>query len=788
MKINPKKWIVALVGAAMLALTGCGGGGGTATVVSAAQIDTQPASVSVNEAQAATFSVTASGTGTLSYQWLKNSADIPSATASSYTTPVTTRSDTNTLYAVRVSNSAGTSVFSNPATLTVVVPAPQIATQPASVSVYENQTATFHVTASGTGALGYQWLKNGNDIAGATASSYTTPVTARSDTNTVYTVRVDNQAGLTVLSNPATLTVQPINLTHLVISEVSSCAFSYRTNCWFEIFNPTNAVINLGSYQVKSTSIDAIAAGTITTQTFTLPSFSIPANGYVVISGNAANLTQRSTQMLYLRSGNMVPFWTAHGFIELLDPSSATVDFVRFGTSIQTPVTAGQWSGPSVAALPSSATDFGKSIVRPYPNTAYDDTNTSADWISVAWSTPAGRNDVPASAIDADGDGIPSSAKVSGGTYAGMDLYSMGARAGQKDIFIEVDRMGSTDPGVIPLQASLQKVVDAFAAKSIHIHFDTGTLFSSTFSVANFNLGNTNSQVPYEKCVTFDQTTCASNTSTRRSIYDWKDEFFDLSRRNVFHYLLFGNSQNVDGSSGSSGVAEVLGNDLMVTMGGSGWGLSTSPGPGLNLLTNWQASTIMHELGHNLNLRHGGDVDTNYKPNYWSIMNYMYQLNGLDANPAAGTAYVRWRKEMGDKTPTLCTLTNSPCGLPSQFIMDYSDGSGTSLNEASLLESNNIGRGGSASAYADWNQDGTFTATSQSIDLNKDFSNTILTDYNDWGNLVLPFTRYARSNSGNSLVATQVKPAIDPMSNDRQPAAQEFSPPASFFQELRHVH
>jgi len=787
MKINPKKWIVALVGAAMLALTGCGGGGGggTATVVSAAQIDTQPASVSVNEAQVATFSVTASGTGTLSYQWLKNKADIPSATASSYTTPVTTRSDTNTQYAVRVSNSAGTSVLSSSATLTVVVPAPQIATQPASVSVYENQTATFHVTASGTGALGYQWLKNGNDIPGATASSYTTPVTARSDTNTAYTVRVDNQAGLTVLSNPATLTVQPINLTHLVISEVSSCSFSYGINCWFEIFNPTSAIVNLAGYQIKSTSVN-VSTGIPTTQTFTLPSFSVPANGYAVISGNAANLTQRSTQMLYLRAGNLVPFWDANGFIELLNNSSATVDFVRFGSSTQAPVTAGQWSGASVAALPSSATDYGKSIVRPYPNTAYDDTNTSADWISVAWSTPAGRNDVPASAIDADGDGIPSSAKVSGGTYAGMDLYSMGARAGQKDIFIEVDRMGSTDPGVIPLQASLQKVVDAFAAKSIHIHFDAGTLFSSTFSVANFNLGQTASLVTYEKCVTFNQATCASNTSTRRSIYDWKDEFFDLSRRNVFHYLLFGNSQLDAGTNGSSGLAEVLGNDLMVTMGD--WGFTTTAGSALNQLTNMQASTIMHELGHNLNLLHGGDVNTNYKPNYWSIMNYMYQLNGLDANPASSTAYLRWKREKGISPPALCSLANSPCGLPSQFIMSYSDGSGSALDETNLLESNNIGRGGSASAYADWNQDGTFTAISQSKDLNLDGINTTLTDYNDWGNLVLPFTRYSQSNSGNSLVATQVKPAIDPMSNDRQPAAQEFSPPASFFQELRHVH
>ena len=34
----------------------------------------------------------------------------------------------------------------------------------------------------------------------------------------------------------------------------------------------------------------------------------------------------------------------------------------------------------------------------------------------------------------------------------------------------------------------------------------------------------------------------------------------------------------------------------------------------------------MHELGHNLNLRHGGNVDENCKSNYLSVMNYMFQF------------------------------------------------------------------------------------------------------------------------------------------------------------------
>ncbi len=40
---------------------------------------------------------------------------------------------------------------------------------------------------------------------------------------------------------------------------------------------------------------------------------------------------------------------------------------------------------------------------------------------------------------------------------------------------------------------------------------------------------------------------------------------------------------------------------------------------------NLDGGTLMHELGHNLNLHHGGTEDTNCKPNYLSVMNYNLQ-------------------------------------------------------------------------------------------------------------------------------------------------------------------
>lgn len=86
--------------------------------------------------------------------------------------------------------------------------APYINTQPAGQTVSAGQSATFSVAAAGTPPLTYQWQKNGADIAGATSSSYTTPVTTTSDSGEMFRVMVSNTAG-SVTSNSATLTVNP---------------------------------------------------------------------------------------------------------------------------------------------------------------------------------------------------------------------------------------------------------------------------------------------------------------------------------------------------------------------------------------------------------------------------------------------------------------------------------------------------------------------------------------------------------------------------------------------------
>jgi len=184
-------------------------------------ITAQPAKQTVTAGQTATFSVTASGTAPLSYQWQKNGTAIGSATAASYTTPATASSDSGSQFTVVVTNSAG-NLTSSVATLTVTPApvAPSITAQPANQTVTAGQTATFSVTASGTAPLNYQWQKNGTAIGGAIAASYTTPATATSDSGSQFIVVVTNSAG-NITSSAATLTVNEVPPGQLTPSELS---------------------------------------------------------------------------------------------------------------------------------------------------------------------------------------------------------------------------------------------------------------------------------------------------------------------------------------------------------------------------------------------------------------------------------------------------------------------------------------------------------------------------------------------------------------------------------------
>jgi len=178
-------------------------------VVVPPSVTSQPQNQSVIAGHSATFSVTASGTLPINYQWSFNDATIAGATGNSYT--IGNAQATNAgRYFVHLSNTAGATDSSN-AVLTVIVPV-NIAAQPQNHTNRTGESVSFSVAATGSAPLGYQWRKgdinlaNDNRISGATNSTLTINNLQVDDAG-LYSVLVSNAAG-SVPSSSASLTIQ----------------------------------------------------------------------------------------------------------------------------------------------------------------------------------------------------------------------------------------------------------------------------------------------------------------------------------------------------------------------------------------------------------------------------------------------------------------------------------------------------------------------------------------------------------------------------------------------------
>ena len=274
---------------------------GTATLTSVAPpapvqsqapvIIVPPVNAATTVGYPATFSVVASGSGTLTYQWSSGGSPISGATSSTYTTGPTTLAQNGGTYTVTVSNGLGDTP-SNPATLTVDSPANvAITTQPASQTVVVGESATLAVAATGSPALTYQWYLTGTGaIAGANQSTYTTPVFSSTGTQSYYVI-VSNPLGKLQSSTavitagspaPVSFTTQPVSVIAPVNEPVQftaavagSAPYSYQWQ-----FTPTggSAVILTSGTQQSNTF------------TYTIPAASSANVGaYTITVNNAAN-------------------------------------------------------------------------------------------------------------------------------------------------------------------------------------------------------------------------------------------------------------------------------------------------------------------------------------------------------------------------------------------------------------------------------------------------------------------------------------------------------------------
>jgi uncharacterized delta-60 repeat protein len=172
-------------------------------------ITTQPASQTVSAGANVTFNVTATGSAPMSFQWTKNGVALAGQTSASLTLASVTSADAGN-YAVTVSNATSV-VTSAVVALTVTVPdAPLITLQPISQVVPAGTSVNFTVNATGSGQLGFQWKKNGVNLAGKTSATLTINAAAAADAGD-YSVAVSNSSGVTTSQNATLVVVSDVS-------------------------------------------------------------------------------------------------------------------------------------------------------------------------------------------------------------------------------------------------------------------------------------------------------------------------------------------------------------------------------------------------------------------------------------------------------------------------------------------------------------------------------------------------------------------------------------------------
>ena len=245
----------------------------------------------------------------------------------------------------------------------------------------------------------------------------------------------------------------------------------------------------------------------------------------------------------------------------------------------------------------------------------------------------------------------------------------------------------------------------------------------------NFN-GDFGGALSHSGEVAFQQSLGFFDDAPNFDFYNWsavdtvKQIYFGLAKRSaVFHYALFANHYSPDRSSGLS--RDVPGADFIVTLGD--W-----PVRGGTLMQ--QAGTFMHEFGHNLGLLHGGFEYTHNKPNYLSIMNYSFQMEGLiNANGKRSFDYSRRKLDDLDENNNVNENVgiNDPEGhgtLWKTTRPDNPPGSNKCLGAANV----NIYYRRFFPPALDWNCDGLQTAAPVAADINGDGAISLLAGFKDW--------------------------------------------------------
>jgi hypothetical protein len=385
---------------------------------------------------------------------------------------------------------------------------------------------------------------------------------------------------------------------------------------------------------------------------------------------------------------------------------------------------------------------------------------------------------------DTDGDGLCDNWESEGIDLTGngtIDLplheFPFSADPMRKDVFVEIDYMFGGDHNHMPTPGVLLDVFRAFSDSpvpnpnlqtqterpGVNLHFFLddplfeltplrfGHLDGPDNDFLDVKLGNNR-----EPCESPSGGGGAFGTAADRAARNCRSRI--AARRLVFHYALFGHEFTHPVRGGGTGIAEVRGNDLMVAIGWVPRETLEAAGASQDLYKarrRVEAGTLMHELGHNLGLTHGGSDAINCKPNYMSVMNATRTF--LDFDPTRPLDFsAEALPELDEGALDEPEGVQGPANLNAIF---GTDGAYDVVRSDLPIDWNNDGDAVDLDVISDVN---VVTGTGCKLEVDTDGDGegdaplfSFLTSYDDWANLVYPFREEPSFGDSGSMIVPQ---------------------------------